>query len=287
MWRLIPFGLYGHLIRLISSIPIPRKMRPRIWGVLCRKMGIDDTQARLPLCEYPTFQSLFTRELREGSRPIVPVDWVSPVDGEITTCGSLESGTLLQAKSMAYTVSDFVGEQALARQFEDGSYITLYLSPKDYHRIHVPATGHLKRAYRIEGKAYPVRPSYVRKIPKLFCLNDRVVFEMESEKGVPYCVVCVGAAAVRSISSPYLNNSSATQSNTNINSKIRLSKGDHLATFNLGSTVVMLIGKQAGIRCDMLIPALINMGGPLLVETRRKPLHHVTTGRYRLDLIDK
>jgi len=278
MWRIIPFGLYGHLIGLLSIIPIPKFARERLWGFLCRKIGIDASLARLPLNKYSTFQGLFTRQLCAQSRPIAAADWISPVDGEITTCGQIRTGILIQAKSLDYTLNDFVGAPDLATRLEGGHFLTLYLSPKDYHRVHVPAAGKLLRAYRIKGRAYPVRPSYVRKVPRLFCLNDRVVFEFLSYDGVPYSVVCVGAAAVRSISSPYLKLAKMP---------VSMSQGDHLATFNLGSTVIVLIGKQADIRCEMLVPALIKMGGPLLVKRRTAAMHRVPTGRYRLGPIDK
>jgi phosphatidylserine decarboxylase len=200
---------------------------------------------------YATFNDFFTRALAPGARPIAAADWVSPVDGAISQFGAIDGDAILQAKGHSYTVQALVGGDAeLARPFLNGHFATLYLSPKDYHRVHMPCAGTLRRMIHVPGDLFSVNPTTARGVPGLFARNERVVCVFDSARG-PFVVVLVGATIVGSMATVWHGvvnpprPGSVRDWRYDGESAIALRQGDEMGRFLLGSTVVLLMPKSA------------------------------------------
>jgi phosphatidylserine decarboxylase len=196
---------------------------------------------------YPSFNEFFTRALAPGARPLAPAELVCPVDGAISQLGPIEGDAILQAKGHTYTVQALVGGDAeLARPFLNGHFATLYLSPKDYHRVHMPCAGRLKRMVHVPGDLFSVNPTTARSVPGLFARNERVVCVFEGEHG-PFVLVLVGATIVRSIATVWHGVVNPPRPGTlrewryDDRDAVRLAKGEEMGRFLLGSTVVALL----------------------------------------------
>lgn len=194
---------------------------------------------------YASFNAFFTRALRSDARPLAPADFICPVDGAISQFGAIERDQIFQAKGHRYsTTALLAGDRDLAAQFEDGSFATLYLSPKDYHRIHMPCDGRLTRMIYVPGALFSVNPTTARGVPGLFARNERVVCVFESEQG-PFVLTLVGATIVGSMATVWhgvVNPPRAGQLREwhYDQQQVVLKKGDEMGRFLLGSTVVML-----------------------------------------------
>ena len=193
---------------------------------------------------YKTFNDFFTREIKPELRPIGTTALVSPVDGAISQLGKINGQQIFQAKGKSFTVSALLGgDQELANHFVDGIFATLYLSPKDYHRIHMPCNGRLRKMIYVPGDLYSVNPLTARSVDELFARNERVVCVFEGDQGL-FAMVLVGATIVGSIAttwhgvinSPRLNEPHEWK----YNGELVLQKGQEMGRFLLGSTVVML-----------------------------------------------
>ncbi len=201
---------------------------------------------------YKTFNDFFTRQLKAGARPLAKTDLVCPVDGAISQCGAIEQDQIFQAKGHHYSTTALVGGDAeLAAQFNNGQFATIYLSPRDYHRIHMPLRGKLQKMVYVPGDLFSVNPLTARGVPGLFARNERVVCVFETRVG-PMVMVLVGATIVGSMYTPWHG-----QVNPPRTRKVRswdyktqpivLEQGDEMGRFLLGSTVVLLMppGKTA------------------------------------------
>jgi phosphatidylserine decarboxylase len=202
--------------------------------------------------DYATFNDFFTRALKPGARPVDGSGdtIVAPCDGTLTELGTLERDAMLQAKGMTYSLAALLGEDSPeARTFVDGSYATIYLAPRDYHRVHTPVAGRLLRARYIPGDRYSVNAATARAVPELFCRNERVVCWLEADFG-RVAVVLVGALNVSSISVAGRGEVPSGPAHVwQAPEPLRLSKGAELGRFNLGSTVIALFPRGA-IRWD-------------------------------------
>ena len=198
---------------------------------------------------YSTFNEFFTRALRSDSRPLVQADFVCPVDGAISQFGTIEKDQLFQAKGHRYSTTALVGgDRELAEQFQDGSFATIYLSPRDYHRIHMPCDGRLTRMIYVPGDLFSVNPVTARGVPGLFARNERVVCVFDSAHG-PFVLTLVGATIVGSMATVWHGVVNPPRSREVREWKyddqtILLKKGDEMGRFLLGSTVVMLFKKD-------------------------------------------
>jgi phosphatidylserine decarboxylase len=198
---------------------------------------------------YRTFNEFFTRALKPGARPLAAADLICPVDGAISQFGAIERDQIFQAKGHHYSTTAMVGgDAALAAQFDNGHFATLYLSPKDYHRIHMPCDGRLTRMIHVPGELFSVNPVTARGVPGLFARNERVVCVFDGPHG-PFVLALVGATIVGSMATAWhgvVNPPRGKQvrdwryDDTPAGTPVRLRQGDEMGRFLLGSTVVLL-----------------------------------------------
>ncbi|MBV8504139.1 MAG: phosphatidylserine decarboxylase [Paucibacter sp.] len=201
--------------------------------------------AESDIAAYPTFNEFFTRALKPGARPIADARLICPVDGAISQFGRIEGGQIFQAKGHSFSATALVGgDAALAAQFRNGFFANLYLSPRDYHRIHMPADGQLTRMIHVPGELFSVNPLTARGIPGLFARNERLVCVFDGEAG-PWVLVLVGATIVGSMATVWHGVVNPPRPGTVREwhyepGQVELRKGEELGRFLLGSTVVML-----------------------------------------------
>ena len=221
-----------------------------------RRYQVDMTQAAQPdVTQYESFNDFFTRALKTGARPLAAADFVCPVDGAISQLGRIEGDQIFQAKGHHYSTQALVGgDAALAAQFAHGDFATIYLSPKDYHRIHMPSAGRLRRMVHVPGDLFSVNPATARGVAGLFARNERVVcvFDMpalEGAKPQQYVLVLVGATIVGSMATPWHGvvnppRPGKVREWTYDDQDLSLQQGDEMGRFLLGSTVVLLWPKN-------------------------------------------
>jgi len=214
-----------------------------------RRYGVNMNEALNPdIAGYPSFNEFFTRALQPGARPLAAADLVCPVDGAISQFGAIGRDQIFQAKGHRYSTTALVGgDAALATCFDDGSFATLYLSPKDYHRIHMPCEGRLTRMIHVPGELFSVNPTTARGVPGLFARNERVVCVFETSRG-PFVLALVGATIVGSMATVWhgvVNPPRVKQVREwrYDDKPVLLKQGDEMGRFLLGSTVVMLFPK--------------------------------------------
>ena len=200
------------------------------------------------VASYATFNDFFTRALQAGARPLARADLICPVDGAISQFGAMEGQQIFQAKGHHYSSTALVGgDAALAARFDDGSFATLYLSPRDYHRIHMPCDGVLRRMIYVPGALFSVNPTTARGVPGLFARNERVVCVFESARG-PLVLVLVGATIVGSMATVWHGVVNPPRGDVvrewrYDEQPVELKQGEEMGRFLLGSTVVMLFPK--------------------------------------------
>ena len=211
-----------------------------------RRYGVDMSEAANPdVAAYPTFNEFFTRALRTDARPLSNADYLCPVDGAISQFGAIEGDQIFQAKGHQYSATALVGgDRQLAAQYQNGSFATLYLSPKDYHRIHMPCEGRLTRMIYVPGALFSVNPTTARGVPGLFARNERLVCVFDSARG-PFVLVLVGATIVGSMATVWHGVVNPPRGRkirewTYADREIALSRGAEMGRFLLGSTVVLL-----------------------------------------------
>ena len=222
----------------------PLTTRLIAWFV--RRYKVNMAEAADPdIRNYATFNEFFTRALKVGARPLARADLVCPVDGAISQFGRIERDQIFQAKGHQYSTTALVGGDAgLAARFEDGAFATIYLSPRDYHRIHMPCAGRLTRMLYVPGALFSVNPTTARGVPGLFARNERVVCVFESPRG-PFVVVLVGATVVGSMATPWHGVVNPPRAGKLRDwyydqNPVELAQGQEMGRFLLGSTVVVL-----------------------------------------------
>jgi len=197
------------------------------------------------IASYTSFNDFFTRALKDGARPLAQADLICPVDGAISQFGPIAKDQVFQAKGHTYSTTALVGGDAVAAaRFDNGHFATLYLSPRDYHRIHMPCGGELTRMVHVPGDLFSVNPTTARGVPGLFARNERVVCFFESAQG-PFVLVLVGATIVGSMATVWHGQVNPPRTGTlrqwdYAPGQVRLQKGEEMGRFLLGSTVVML-----------------------------------------------
>ncbi len=231
------------------------------------KYRVDMSEAADPeISHYTSFNEFFTRALKSGARPIAQASLVCPVDGAISQCAPLNGSEIVQAKGHTYSTTTLVGGDAsLAEQFAGGHFATIYLSPKDYHRIHMPCDGQLTRMIYVPGALFSVNPMTALHVPGLFARNERLVCVFESEAG-PFVMVLVGATIVGGMATVW--HGVVNENRTGVMREwqykagdVSLVKGAEMGRFLLGSTVVMLFPKgRAAFPADWQPGRAVRMG---------------------------
>ena len=230
------------------------KLTTKVIAWFVKRYGVNMAEAANPdITSYKSFNDFFTRPLKSGARPLAKAAFICPVDGAISQFGNIEIDQIFQAKGHHYsTLALVAGNATLAAKFENGHFACLYLSPKDYHRIHMPCAGTLKSMAYVPGDLFSVNPTTAANVPNLFARNERVVCEFQSEKHGTFVMVLVGATIVGSMATVWHdapNKIINPPRSKNIRSwnyeNITLKQGDEMGRFLLGSTVVMLFEKVA------------------------------------------
>lgn len=234
------------------------------------KYGVDMSEAiESDIARYASFNEFFTRALKPGARPIADAPLVCPVDGAISQFGPIAGDQIFQAKGHRYTTTALVGGDAgLAAQFQDGSFATLYLSPRDYHRIHMPCDGRLTRMIYVPGALFSVNPTTARGVPGLFARNERVVCVFKGDHG-PFVLVLVGATIVGSMATVWHGVVNPPRGGEirewrYDDPALRFAKGQEMGRFLLGSTVVMLFPSPAlSFNPDWAPGRAVRLGEPM------------------------
>lgn len=249
---LVPQHLLSRLVSMIAESRIGWIKNTFIQQFV-RHFEVDMSEARQPdTSQYPNFNSFFTRPLRDGARSICEPGFIAcPADGAISQLGPIRSGRILQAKGQSYSTVELLGgDPALAAQFEDGSFATIYLSPKDYHRVHMPCDGSLQQTVYVPGDLFSVNQTTAARVPRLFSRNERLVSVFDTDTG-PMASVLVGAMIVAGIETVWSGQEAPIP--RAISSKrfdrapesVALGRGEEMGRFKLGSTVILLFPKDS------------------------------------------
>ena len=236
-----------------------------------RKFKVDLDEAAEPDPRaYPTFNAFFTRALKPGARvpDADPRALLMPADGRISQCGDIVESRIFQAKGQSFTVAELLGDEADAAPFADGVFATVYLSPRDYHRVHMPWAGTLRETVHVPGRLFSVGTDAVKSVPRLFARNERLVCHFDTDFG-PMCQVMVGALLVSGVETvwsgveiPAYGDRIARKDWRGQN--IALDRFAEMARFNYGSTVIVLLPKGVAKLSDMLKPETpVRLGQPL------------------------
>ncbi|MCY7399080.1 MAG: archaetidylserine decarboxylase [Sphingomonas bacterium] len=235
------------------------------------KYNVDMNEAEnVDIGSYRSFNDFFTRPLRAGVRPLARADFVCPVDGAISQFGAIDDHHILQAKGHHFTTTALVGgDQALAAQFQHGSFANLYLSPKDYHRLHMPCDGKLMRMIYVPGALFSVNPTTARGVRNLFARNERLVCVFSSPEHGSFVMVLIGATIVGSMATVWhgVVNSKRTgrvSEWTYQDKAVVLKKGEEMGRFLLGSTIVMLFRQDTiTFNGDWATERTVRLGEPM------------------------
>lgn len=234
----------------LANLACPR-LTPKVISWFVKRYQVNMQEAANPdIKSYKTFNDFFTRPLKTEARPLAKADFICPVDGAISQFGTINQNQIFQAKGHAYsTLALVAGNVPLASRFENGLFACLYLSPKDYHRIHMPCSGQLISMAYVPGDLFSVNPTTAENVPNLFARNERVVCEFISEEHGTFVMVLVGATIVGSMATTWHGVVNPPRSKTiqkwqYANQKVFLTQGEEMGSFLLGSTVVMLFEKQ-------------------------------------------
>jgi phosphatidylserine decarboxylase len=247
VYRYLRYVPKNHLSRFMGRLVharLPKPVARRLVRWFANTYQIDVAAAGQELHHYPSIGHFFTRDLREGLRPIES-DFVSPVDGVLRNYGPVSGGRLEQIKGKTYTVARFLGDPELARRYENGAFFNLYLSPQDYHHVHAPVSGKVVRSVHIPGRLWPVNDWSLANVDELFSINERVVTYIDSPLGL-VAAVMIGATNVGKISVVYdtfISNAAGTTKTVvrEYEPGIDIAAGARLGTFHMGSSVVMLL----------------------------------------------
>jgi len=264
----VPKNLLSHLFGRLASVRLPRFAAAWVNKTYARIYGVDLSEAEYPPEHYPSLQAFFTRNLKAGLRPIGE-GIVAPVDGDLTSAGEIENELLIQAKGRFYTLGRLLGDDASAAYFRGGFFYTFYLAPKDYHHIHAPVDGEVESCRYIPGKLWPVNSWSVPRIEELFAVNERIVSIIKTPSG-RVAVVKVGATNVGSISLSFdkhrSNNfvravSFAPQPKSiPLKLPVKVSRGERIASFNLGSTVILLLERPGFVPVEPIRYGQVHYG---------------------------
>lgn len=250
---LLPQHLLSRAVGCLAQSQINWIKKPLI-DIFIKAFGVNMAESlRQSPEEFEHFNDFFTRELKSGARVISQEEnvIVSPADGVISECGPIENGSVLQAKGQYYSLMALVGgDSGRCNQYIDGDFMTIYLSPKDYHRVHMPVDGKLKKMTYVPGKLFSVNQATANNVPGLFARNERLICDFETPQG-PMCMILVGAMIVAAIETVWAGQVAPIQRKIDTVDyeqpleTVNLNQGDEMGRFKLGSTVILLFPKDA------------------------------------------
>ena len=248
LMRLLPKSALSSAVGMATRAKVPAPLHHTAIAAFVRKYRVAMDEAEHSLDAYPTFGEFFARRLKPGLRPIEgdPKAVISPVDGAVSQAGPIEAGQCLQAKGICFPVSKLLGDPAEAEAFDGGSFATLYLAPRDYHRIHAPLGGEIESYRYLPGQFWPVNPISVRSKDALFCLNERLITYLSTTAG-RVAVVAVGATCVSRIRASYDEITTHRGESGRLHrypAPLPILKGEELGLFEMGSTVILLFQRD-------------------------------------------
>jgi phosphatidylserine decarboxylase len=246
--RALPRSSLSHAVGKLSERPLPQAVSRAITHAYIRAFRVDMTDVDAENGAYPTFDAFFTRELRTGARTVSDEAIVSPADGKLVASGPVDARSEFLVKGKPYGLAELIGDEREAEQFAGGEFAVVYLSPRDYHRVHSPVDGHLYRVKGISGDLYPVNSIGEQHVPNLFVKNQRVAMFVDMGSRGRAVVVMVGAMIVGKITVRAIAGNTTPLGDHRIEPAISLRRGDEIGTFHLGSTVVMLLSPGTTLR---------------------------------------
>jgi phosphatidylserine decarboxylase len=269
----LPHRLMSSLARRLAYSRNPA-IKQWLIDTVTRKFNVDLNEAAEPDPRaYPSFNAFFTRALKPGARlpEADPRALLMPADGHISQCGDIVDGRIFQAKGQSFTAAELLGDEAAAAPFVDGVFATVYLSPRDYHRVHMPWAGTLRETVHVPGRLFSVGTDAVKSVPRLFARNERLVCHFDTDFG-PMCQVMVGALLVSGVETvwsgveiPAYGDRIARKDYRGQN--ITLDRFAEMARFNYGSTVIVLLPKGVAKLMDILKPETpVRLGQPLALR---------------------
>ena len=248
----------------IANLRVPRSLRASVYRGFARVFGARLEDVELPLTEYASINAFFTRQLRPGLRPVAAEAIVSPVDGTVGAYGPVVDDVLVQAKGRDYSLAALVGDQALAHTLNGGTFATLYLAPKDYHRIHVPIDGDIVAATYIPGELWPVNVYAVAHVADLFAVNERIVITIRGRAGGTMVVVLVGATMVGTtrvaFDDLHTNARRREVQRRSYEPPMPVRAGGPLGHFEFGSTVIVVCSPDVGALDPLAVGETVRMG---------------------------
>jgi phosphatidylserine decarboxylase len=275
----LPHRLLSALARRLAYSDNTR-LKHWLIETVTRKFGVDLSEAAQSDPQaYPTFNAFFTRALKAGVRVPDPDPraLLMPADGRISQCGRIDNGRIFQAKGQSFTAAELLGDKAAAEPFANGLFATVYLSPKDYHRVHMPWTGTLRETVHVPGRLFSVGPDAVRNVPRLFARNERLACHFDTDFG-PMAVVMVGALLVSGIETVWSGEEVPEYGDAitvrdyrtgDDGEPITLERFEEMARFNYGSTVIVLLpAGVAELAGDLSAEAHVQLGQRLALLFR-------------------
>ena len=260
----LPKHMLSRMAGGLANRTVPRALRPSVYRGYSRIFGATPEDAELPLTEYPSINAFFTRALKPGLRPVAAGAIVSPADSAVGAAGPIANGILIQAKGRNYSLSALLGDDALAHRMDGGTFATLYLAPKDYHRVHVPIDGEITSATYIPGELWPVNVFAVTHVADLFAVNERIVVTIRPPNGGLTIVVLVGATMVgmtRLVFDDMHTNARRREVQRRSYDPPRpVRAGDPLGHFEFGSTVIVVCSPESGALDPLTVGQTMRMG---------------------------
>lgn len=264
----VPRKSFSRLLGGLSRVPASERVLNPVVDLYCRAYGVDLSECIIPAEGFPSFDAFFTRQLRPGARPMPadPEQVVAAADGRLEDAGRIDAEARITIKGAAYTVADLLGDACAVEHFADGLFYIIYLSPRDYHRVHAPVAGGVSCVHHVPGTLFPVNAIGVEHVPQLFARNERVAVYQDSPIHGHVCTVMVGAIGVGRISLSFdpdvITNAGrkAMRRDYPKDSAPMLHRGDELGTFHLGSTAIVFVRPPGEWELAVALGQTVRMG---------------------------
>jgi phosphatidylserine decarboxylase len=277
--RILPRKGLSRALGRIARVPAPRPLLRAAVNAYCNVYGVDLNEYEVPSAGFDTFDAFFTRTLKPGQRPLDTESdaLVSPADGRVEDAGMIDVGSTLRVKGRTYSVGELLADRWAGSLYAGGQFAVIYLSPRDYHRVHAPVDGRVRTVRHVPGTLFPVNAIGLQHVPKLFARNERVVVEQASALHGSITTVLVGAIGVGRISlafDPELLTNAGRVHSERIYDALGadapyLRRGDELGTFHMGSTVLVFTGPGSSLGLVKRVGQTIRMGEALLRRRER------------------